>query len=481
MAVQPTTIIIFGATGDLARQKLFPALVSLCERGELPEPFSCVAIGRRPFTNLEFTNYIATTNNALFKGEHWEQLAANIRYFQLDFLEIDHYQGLNHFLQEIEQGSVANRLMYLAVPPNSYKGILHNLAESGLRNVAEGAWLRVVLEKPFGHDLVSAQELNREIAECFTEEQLYRVDHYLGKETVQNILAFRFANGIFEPLWNNEHVDHIQITVAENEGIGTRGNYYDQAGAFRDMVQNHLLQLVAFLTMEEPDSFIQADLAKQKQMIFNQLTFDSTRTLFGQYAGYRQEAQINPESTTETFAMTKLELSTARWQGTPIYLRTGKKMAIRISEISVVFKQSDQRLFHNKKDKQPNILTFRIQPDEGIALQLDVKTPGENMLVQSVNMEFCYSMTFKMKLPDAYERVFMDILKGDFTLALHPGPIEQSWQLIDAILAKKESCFFEPYAEGTWGPSKADQLMLEDNRRWLAHESQVCNGVLLAD
>jgi len=395
----------------------------------------------------------------------------------MDFGTEEHYADLKRLVDPNGSGEYA-ALSYLAVDPDAVPAIAQYLAQHGFAQTRGEGWFRVIIEKPFGHDLASAQVLDQKLSSLFTEEQIYRIDHYLAKETVQNILAFRFANGIFEPLWSNEYIDHVQITVAEEDGIRTRGAYYDQAGAVRDFLQNHILQLLAILTMEEPMSFTFNDLSDASLEILQAVQFNLNHTVFGQYEGYKEEGNVSPISTTETYIMTEAEIATARWRGVPFYMRTGKHLTKRISEVSIQFKTPTQNLFHNAStDHRANLLTFRLQPDEGISLQLAVKTPEKNMQVQPVSMEFCYANSFTSKLPEAYSKVLHDALQGDRSLTLCNATIEESWRAVTPLLEAKATLPLHTYAKGSWGPEAADHNLEEVGRSWFTHESEVCNGV----
>jgi glucose-6-phosphate 1-dehydrogenase len=471
-----TSVILFGASGDLAQGKLFPALFHLCGSSSNTGFDRIVAVGRRPYSREEFVSQLE--NDLRSKGLSEENLGpflSRVFYYQMDLLSSEDYQKLDLFLEKIENDE-ANRLYYLAVPPESYTQILQSLSPFSMKK--KGGWRRIVIEKPFGSDQASAGKLNDHIAPLFNEDQVYRIDHYLGKETVQNLLAFRFANRIIEPLWSKDHIDHIQITVSEEEGIKNRGGYYDSTGAFRDLVQNHILQLLAFLTMEQPSDFSFDELSERKNEILRQTSFDPGRTVFGQYEGYLSESKVAPESKTETYAMTSFLVDTPRWKGVPFYIRTGKALARRVSEISIQFKKTDQSLFSfTHADQEANVLTFRLQPDEGIDLSLGIKTPRSKMRVQPVHMEFCYGTSFSMSLPDAYELLFQDVLEGNQTHSLRADTISESWRIVDDILATKEKAKLHPYAVSSWGPEEADTIMAQDGRRWLAHENLICNGI----
>lgn len=476
-----TNLIIFGSTGDLSRQKLFPTLFGMLVHGLLTNELKIIAIGRRPYSIKEFRQEVRTAveKHSHFTEEIYQTFETLIDYVQMDFHQGEDFSRLTKYLAN-QKTAPTNRVYYLAVPPESYSPILSNLRENGLAEEIKGGWSRVVLEKPFGYDLASAQKLNQQIQECFGEERVFRIDHYLGKETVQNILAFRFANGVFEPLWNNQHIDHIQITVAEEEGIGSRGNFYDKTGAIRDVLQNHLIQLLAVLTIEEPTAFTHQALSDEKVKIISQLKIDPSQTILGQYDGYLTEPNVHPQSQTETYVMSVFTIDTDRWRGVPIYARTGKKLTKRVSEVSVQFKQPRQHLFRPlNEEKKANILTFRLQPDEGIGLQLGVKTPRHNLQVQSVLMEFCYGPAFRLRLPDAYERLFVDILSGDKTLALRRDTVEESWKAVEDLLKHHSDFPLRPYSAGSWGPKEAEEILGQEGLTWYTHESQVCNSILL--
>ncbi|MEI6477826.1 MAG: glucose-6-phosphate dehydrogenase [bacterium] len=481
MSSHPTTILLFGATGDLSQHKLFPALVRLADDVRTEPGLSIIAVGRRPYERSDFQDQVRASlvEAGDFDEATWPGFAERIQYYRMDFTDSGSYEGLRDFLlaQEESKGT-CQRVFYLAVSPETYATVIDSLAESRLHTAGDPCWSRIVIEKPFGTDQASAQDLDRRIAAHFTEDQVYRIDHYLGKETVQNLLAFRFANRIMEPMWSGKHIDHVQITVAEEDGIRQRGAYYDQAGAFRDFVQNHILQLLSFIAVEEPSEFSFAELSDRKQEVLSQLRIDPERLVFGQYAGYLDESKVSPDSQTETFAMACFFIDNERWKGVPFYVRTGKRLARKITEVSIQFKPVERPLFQNVDSSyDSNLLTFRIQPDEGISLRLAAKTPRERMQVESVRMEFCYSASFPARLPDAYELVFQDVLEGEQIHSLRADTIEESWRIVDQILARKNSLPLHTYAAEGWGPEEADRIMERDGRRWLAHESQVCNGV----
>lgn len=460
-------LILFGATGDLAQHRLLPALYAIsCHEGGSALPH-ILALGRRPYSTEEFLEGVKTH---LPDDSHWEEFAARIHYLQLDFNQESEYQKLVDYLGALDAEHLRNQNFYLSVPPAQYQTILTHIAHFGLHEQQEGRVRRLIVEKPFGADLHSAQELDAAILAYFDEEHLYRLDHYIGKETVQNILALRFANGIFEPLWCKEYIDHIQITLAESEGIKTRAAYYDQTGAFRDVVQNHLLQVVSILLMEKPTALTFEALSDAKIEVLNNLTVDLEKVVFGQYADYLEEPGVNPESEIETYAMATLYSDSQRWRGVPLYVRTGKKLPTRIFEISVQFKQPTESLFQGRERiTGTNVVTICLQPpDESIFLSLAVKTPRHFMEVEPGLLKFNYSSISPEPLPDSYEQLFLDIFRGDKSLTLREDSIEASWKIIDTILSRKNKP--EKYEVGSWGPEKAHQLLASDGREWIVRQ-----------
>lgn len=462
-----TTLVLFGATGDLAQHKLFPSLFAMkrsCPRNNL----KIIAVGRRDYSREEFLEQVQASLTSLINHneDSWQLFCRDIEYYKMDFFEKNAYPLLADYLSK-----ETNHLFYLSVPPESYPTIIEGLAFAGLHKNSKNFWSRLIIEKPFGTNYASATELNQQIANHFSEEQVYRIDHYLGKETVQNILAFRFANQLFEPVWNNNNLDHIQITVSEKEGIKTRGNFYDATGAFRDIIQNHILQLVTLITMDQPEAFSAIALEKEKLHILKHIRVDYSKTLIGQYKSYKSEANVSPESTRETFAATCFYIDTERWGGVPIYVRTGKKMKEKVSEISVQFKQGLATLFESSS---PNVLIFRLQPDEGIAMKFGVKTPHSRLGIQPVKMEFCYSTSFKEELIDAYQVLFEDALSGNQLHTISSEVVEASWKIVDQIIDRKAEFPLYIYEDESWGPRESEKII-----QWYADESTVCNGVLL--
>lgn len=487
-------MVIFGATGDLTHRKLLPALYNLALEHPLPAGFSVVAFARRPYTTDEYRQQALESINQYSRQKPvnpqvWESFASGIYYLQADFNDPRGYEKLNNLLNLLdhERGTGGNRIFYLSTPPSQYPEIIQRLGAAGLNRSRKG-WTRIIIEKPFGHDLASAKELNRQVGKVFKEEQVYRIDHYLGKETVQNILVFRLANGIFEPVWNRRYVDHVQITVAENIGLEGRAHYYEESGAIRDMVQNHVLQLLSLVAMEPPIAFDANAVRDEKVKVLHALQPLTgqdvlTHTIRAQYGpgwlstgqqvvGYRQEPGVSPFSITETYVALKVFIDSWRWAGVPFYLRTGKHLPRRVSEIAIQFKQAPLMLFKRSEahgQVEPNVLTLRIQPDEGISLKFGAKVPGTEMQIRSVNMDFFYGSSGFREQPEAYERLLLDCMLGDSTLFTRRDEVEAAWTFIQGILdAWRE----EPpeviltYESGTWGPQAADEFIWRDGRRW---------------
>jgi glucose-6-phosphate 1-dehydrogenase len=481
----PCLLVIFGASGDLTAKKLMPALYSLAFRRLLPEHFAIVGAARSEESDAEFRERMkeAVQDYARdpFKDDVWDELAAGMRYVTLDFADGRGEDELASALADVDQkrGTQGNRVYYFAVPPSAIGMLVMALAK---RRSAEG-WVRLVIEKPFGHDLRSAQELNAAINEHFTEDEVFRIDHYLGKETVQNMLALRFANGIFEPIWNRQFIDHVQITVAESIGIASRAGYYDQAGAIRDIFQNHLLQLVAITAMEPPIDFTADSVRNEKLKVLKAMhTPGPKHVVRGQYGpgfvegvevrGYREEPGVAPGSMTETFVAAKLFVDNWRWADTPFYVRMGKRMARRETTIAIQFKRAPHPPFEDAgQELRPNVLLIHVQPNEGVSLAIGAKVPGQGMTIRTVHMDFLYGGAFREGLPDAYERLILDAMLGDATLFTRSDEIEEQWALVDAIVAfwKRDRPSFPNYAAGTWGPAGADELLARDGRSWRRH------------
>jgi glucose-6-phosphate 1-dehydrogenase len=494
MPTVPLVITIFGATGDLTKRKLIPALYHLAKAGHLPQPYRIVAVARRPYTDQAFSQELQQAAAQHYRHQldpdTWQQFAQHISYHQLEFGQADGYQQLHQDILQSYADQAFNHLVYLAVNPHFAQRILPQLQQIGLltKDRPTSGWQPVILEKPFGVDLASAQTLNHQLASQLNEDQIYRIDHYLGKETVQNILAFRFANGLFEPTWCRDYVDNIQITVAEDLGIEGRGEYYDSAGALRDVAQNHLMQLFSLIAMNEPSSLSANDIRRAKTQVLEQLVVPqdiAATAVRGQYVsnpdhsdlvGYRQEAHVQPESATETYVALKLQLDSDKWRGVPFYLRTGKRMQQRVTEVNIEYKKLPADLFGQAEQTVvSNVLTMRIQPNEGISLRMSVKKPGLTMELQPVRMEFCYRQEFKDQ-PYPYERLLLDAMAGDQTLFLHSQEVEQAWRYIDAVAVnwRQQMTLPQPYPIGSWGPAAADQLLAQDGRQWLSHQIATC-------
>jgi glucose-6-phosphate 1-dehydrogenase len=482
----PCLLVIFGASGDLTSKKLMPALYSLAFRRLLPEKFGIVGAARSEESDDAFRERMkkAVQEHARdpFKDEVWDGLAAGMRYVTLDFADDNGEDKLAETLTELDQerGTMGNRVYYFAVPPSAIGTLVEEIAQ---RRGAEG-WVRLVIEKPFGHDLQSAQELNTELQEHFAENEVFRIDHYLGKETVQNMLALRFANGIFEPIWNRQFIDHVQITVAESIGIEGRAGYYEQAGAIRDIFQNHLLQLVAITAMEPPIDFTADSVRNEKLKVLKSMhTPGPKHVVRGQYGpgfvegnevrGYREEEGVAPGSMTDTFVAAKLFVDNWRWADTPFYVRMGKRLARRETTIAIQFKRAPHPPFADAaaEELRPNTLLIHVQPNEGVSLAIGAKVPGQGMTIRTVHMDFLYGGAFREGLPDAYERLILDAMLGDAMLFTRSDEIEEQWALVDAIVSfwQRERDSFPNYPAGTWGPVASDELMRRDGRSWRSH------------
>ncbi|MFL5717634.1 MAG: glucose-6-phosphate dehydrogenase [Chloroflexota bacterium] len=488
----PSIVVLFGATGDLAHRKVIPALYHLWRTNLLPHEFLLVAIGRRAYTDETFRAEIQTALEKYSRVlpldvDAWESFAKRIEYLQFDFGDPKGFDTLSEYLDthDAEHGTRGNRLFYLATQPSQFAEIVGQLGRVGLdHELHEGGWRRVVIEKPFGHDLESAKRLNREVGKVFRESQVYRIDHYLGKETVRNLLVFRFGNGIFEPLWNRRYVDHVQITVAESIGIENRGSFYEQTGASRDVLQNHLLQLVCLVAMEPPATFEANALRDEKVKVLRAISAEPSSphgdVVRGQYGpgwvaatkvqGYRDEEEVDPGSETETFVAAKLTIDDWRWSGVPFYVRTGKRLPKRATEIAIQYRDVPHRLFKEEGvEPDPNLLAIRIQPDEGIMLRFGAKVPGLGLDIRSVTMDFTYGSAFNVDSPDAYETLILDALQGDASLFTRADEVEEAWGIVDPIVgawADGPAPTFPNYDAGTWGPDAADQLLARDGRRW---------------
>jgi len=480
-SIEPAVVVIFGASGDLTQRKLVPALHSLSCEGLLPQSTRVVGVARSPLTDRDFRsrNFEGVRSYARLKPnicELWPQFENRISYLSGDYTDQETYRKLAGRLADIdrEHGTGGNTLFYLATPPTLYPEVARGLGEAGL-NRQEAGWRRIVVEKPFGHDLASARDLSARLHQAFSESQVYRIDHYLGKETVQNILSLRFANAIFEPLWNRNYIDHVQITVAEDVGVGHRAGYYDRSGVVRDMFQNHLLQLLTLTAMEPPSAFNAHALRDEKVKVLKALSQRNDRVR-GQYRGYREEDGVDPESRTPTYAALKLFVDNWRWQSVPFFLRSGKKLAAKTSEVAIQFKCVPHLMFPVARDEDitPNVLSLCIQPDEGARLRFQTKVPGAGMRTRPVHMEFEYARDFgEGSLPEAYERLLLDAMQGDASLFARSDEIELAWSLVDSIHAEWEKPDARPlsfYEPGTWGPAEADELLHgggeDGNRAW---------------
>ncbi|MFZ4372559.1 MAG: glucose-6-phosphate dehydrogenase [Mycobacterium sp.] len=484
----PCSAVIFGVTGDLARKKLMPAIYDLANRGLLPPSFSLVGFARREWADQDFGEivYDAVKQHARtpFRQEVWDRLSEGIRFVQGSFDDDGAFATLAETLAKLdsERGTGGNHAFYLSIPPKAFPVVCEQLQKSGLATPEEDQWCRVVIEKPFGHDLQSAIELNKVVNSVFPEESVFRIDHYLGKETVQNILALRFANALYEPIWNSHYVDSVQITMAEDIGLGGRAGYYDGIGAARDVIQNHLLQLLALTAMEEPVSFSPDEIKAEKIKVLSATRLaqplDLT-TARGQYTagwqggekavGLLDEEGFSKASTTETFAAIELEVDTRRWAGVPFYLRTGKRLGRRVTEIALMFKRAPHLPFDATMTEElgQNALVFRVQPDEGITLRFGSKVPGSTMEVRDVNMDFSYGSAFAEDSPEAYERLILDVLLGEPSLFPVNAEVELSWEILDPALEYWASTGKpDPYESGTWGPDSAFAMLERSGREW---------------
>ncbi len=486
---EPSVLVMFGITGDLARKRLLPAIYDLANRGLLPPGFSLVGFARRNWVDQDFINltYDAVREFArtAFREEVWKQVCEGVRFVSGEFSDPQAYDRLAATVATLdaERGTGGNRAFYLSIPPGQFPVVVSQLERSGLHGgPSVPGWRRVVIEKPFGHDLASAIALNDMLAAVFPPRSVFRIDHYLGKETVQNLLALRFANTLFEPIWNRRYVDHVQITMAEDIGVGGRAGYYDGIGAARDVIQNHLLQLLALTAMEEPVSFDSDALRNEKAKALSavQIPGDlAAGTARGQYAagwqgglpvrGFLAEDGIAADSVTETYAAIRLGVDTRRWAGVPFYLRAGKRLSTRMTEIAVIFQRAPHLPFNatDARELGQNALVIRVQPDEGVTMRFGSKVPGSAMEVRDVNMDFAYGESFTETSPEAYERLLLDVLVGDPPLFPRHEEVELSWKILDPI----EEFWAadgrpEQYPAGSAGPAGADAMMARDGRSW---------------
>ncbi len=490
---EPCSVVIFGASGDLTGRKLIPALYNIAADGDLPPTLKVVGFARREKSHESFRAELETMNRKVSRQGHnddlWRTFSQNICYHCSEFEEAEGYRKLAEFLDELDaQGAGGNRLFYLSTAPEYFPVVLQQLAAAGLHKAKSGKWARIVIEKPFGTDLATAQSLNTAANETFDEADTYRIDHYLGKETAQNIMVLRFANSMFEPLWNNRFIDHVQISCAENLGMeGGRGGYYDKAGCLRDMVQNHLLQLVMLIAMEPPADLTADGIRDEKVKVLKSLRHykdadDVARnviraqytagTVAGKAAkGYREEDRIPPDSMTEAYVAMRINIDNWRWEGVPFYLRVGKQLPKKATEISIHFRRPPHVLFNRGTADDPaNVLVIRIQPDEGISLRVQVKKPGPSVVTERVKMDFHYANSFGKGSPEAYERLLLDAMAGDATLFARRDEVENAWRYIDLIEhawhQSPNSPPMREYPAGSWGPEEADRLIEEDGRNW---------------
>ncbi len=492
---EPCILVIFGATGDLTARKLIPALYNLAREGLLSPQFACVGFARRAKTNEEFRLEMKEAISKFSRVKPvdetiWKTFEQQLFYHQSEFHDESGFKKLSDFLKSLDNklGTRGNRVFYLSVQPSFFPLVCENLHKANLiynEEKVKEKWSRIIIEKPFGHDLTSAYTLQKELTRFLDEKQIYRIDHYLGKETVQNLLVLRFANSLFESLWNNRYIDHIQITVAEDIGIGTRGAFWEEAGFLRDILQNHIMQILSLIAMEPPSSLSATAIHDEKVKAIRSIRpFDidslESSAIRGQYTAgyvngsdacsYREEKNVNPESLVETYVAMRLYLDNWRWAGVPFYIRGGKRLPKKGTEISVVFKDPPSVLFqHPGKKNEPNILTIRIQPDEGTSFKINCKVPGSSNFIQPVKMNFQYGQYFGMTPPEAYERLILDCILGDNTLFAREDEVFASWQLLTPLLehwAKKQSERLTFYPSGSFGPKEAEDLIQTDGRTW---------------
>ncbi len=498
MAAPPCALVIFGASGDLAKRKLIPAIYEMARERLLPEKFVLVGYSRSPMSDDQYRQECREAVKQFARTKPvdeavWKRIESSTYYHQGDYGSAEDHARLAETLQKLdgEKGTEGNRLFYLSTPPNTFEPIISCLGErSHAKPAVAGGWERIIIEKPFGRDLASARSLNALLHKYFSEEQVFRIDHYLGKETVQNLMVMRFANSVFEPIWNYKYIDHVQITVSETLGVGSRGGYYDKSGAMRDMVQNHLFQLMALVAMEPPAALDAISIRDEKVKAYKSVRRIRPEqadefAVRGQYGpgeangqktlGYRKEKDVPPDSRTETFVGLKLFIDNWRWSGMPFYLRTGKFLPEKLSEVVVRFRSPPLTLFQKQCQTEvyPNDLIIRVQPDEGISWRLNAKVPGGQMNIKSVALDFLYKSTFNVEPPEAYERLIYDAMIGDQTLFIRGDEAEAAWAVVDPFeegwsRSKKPA---EEYAPGTWGPPSAMKLIELDGRRWM-HTSE---------
>ncbi|WP_222267115.1 glucose-6-phosphate dehydrogenase [Modestobacter marinus] len=484
---EPCALVVFGITGDLARKKLLPAVYDLANRGLLPTNFALLGFARRDWGDEAFSELArsAAREHARtpWREEVWERLANSVHFVQGSFDDDNAFDELAGALSELEgsHGIGGNAAFYLSIPPAMFPIVLKQMQRTGMAESTLGRWRRVVVEKPFGNDLASSRALNELVDSVFSADDVFRIDHYLGKETVQNLLALRFANTLFEPVWNGHHVDSVQITMAEDVGIGGRAGFYEKTGAARDVLQNHLLQLLALTAMEEPVEFSAEEIRTEKLKVLRAISVPEDKERFavrGQYEqgwlagqraiGYREEEGVSPESTTETYAAVRLGVETRRWAGVPFYLRAGKRLPRRVTEIALVFKRAPHLPFAptDTEELGHNQLVIRVQPDEGVTLKFGSKVPGSVMEVRDVAMDFLYGEQFTEASPEAYERLLLDVLLGDATLFPRNAEVEASWAVIDPLEEFWAGTTPQPYRAGEWGPRAADAMLEAEGRQW---------------
>ncbi len=486
---ESTTIVIFGASGDLTHRKLIPSLYDLYRKERLPDNWHILGMARTDYTDESFREYLETGVKEFAKDTYaakkWREFAKGITYLQGDITNLDQIKELDKLISTWETDGAGNRIYYLSVAPKLYEKTIANLGAAHIVH-EENGWRRVVIEKPFGHDLASARQLNQAVHHVFAESQVYRIDHYLGKETVQNLLVFRFANSLYEPVWNRNYIDHVQITAAETVDVGHRAQFYDGVGVMRDMIQNHVMQLLSLVATEPPSSFEAEAIRNEKAKVFSairpiQPQEVSKYTVRGQYRTYRDAEGVAPGSTTPTYAALCFYVDNWRWQGVPFYMRSGKALAAKVTEITIFFKRPPHVMFPMPADSQlaPNRLSLCIQPDEGIHFSFQAKVPDTTAEMRNVEMDFHYDESFgAQSIPEAYERLLLDVIKGDASLFTRSDAIDLSWQLIDPIMEGWNSKSAPPlyfYESGTWGPSEAKELIVHDGYGWVhgcSHEKE---------
>ncbi|GAA1620937.1 glucose-6-phosphate dehydrogenase [Actinoplanes couchii] len=479
----PATLVIFGASGDLTRRKLLPAVDNLARHGRLPDQFALVGVARTPMSDEQFAESALGGKSLLDK----RQLAGGVRYVAGGYDDPETYKRLAETLDELDavRGTSGNRLFYLSTPAGAFEPVINGLAGAGLNQATETSFARLVIEKPYGRDLATARELDGVVHGAFEEHQVFRIDHYLGKDTVQNVLALRFANSIFQPIWDRSWIDHVQITVAETLGVGTRGGFYEGAGAMRDIVQNHVLQVLALALMEPPVSFEGENLRNEKVKLLQAIRLPTDRDVSeaavrGQYtrggtreelmAGYREEVGVDPLSRTETYAAMRLNVDNWRWAGVPFYVRTGKRLPARLTEVALQFQRPPHLPIPADQltELDADALILRIQPNEGISLRFGAKVPGHSFRVRTASMNFSYDQTFVEESPEAYERLLLDALIGDASLFIRSDEVQQSWRIVDPIIEhwERDRSPIPSYEAASWGPTDADRLIGRNGRKW---------------